>query len=84
MQMEEPPFLTPANFSAESKDVPAKKKKTTGENFYLKARHHNHFDMHNYQCLFSDLPISMHFDIPQQNHEPASSIKHDMRITIIF
>ena len=36
MQMEEPPFLTPANFSTEGKDVPAKKKKTTGENFYLK------------------------------------------------
>ena len=64
MQVEEPPFLTPANFSTEGKDVPAKKKKTTGENFYLKVRHYNNF--FNYQHMFSlpfqskYLPFSMH------------------------
>ena len=47
MHVEDPPFLTPANVppTTESNDAPPKKKKAMGENFYLKVRHLNHFDI---------------------------------------
>jgi hypothetical protein len=51
MHVEEPPFLTSANIPtppAESSDGPPKKKKTMGENFYLKVSHHNYFNIDNY------------------------------------
>jgi hypothetical protein len=47
MHVEEPPFLTPANMTtAAESNVPPKKKKTTGENYYLKVRH-NHCNNNN-------------------------------------